>query len=83
MYLGRNKYEYTKNEHNIKKIYRNGYINKNLRSSFVEVGLTILNDRNSEFEPQILKKYETVCAKLDKKIISFYAKGMITSDIKA
>lgn len=31
----------------------------------------------------MVKKYETVCNELDKKIISLYAKGMATSDIQA
>lgn len=39
-------------------------------------------DRKAEFEPQIVKKYETVCNELDKKIISLYEKGMTTSDIQ-
>ncbi|WP_077847078.1 IS256 family transposase, partial [Clostridium puniceum] len=45
--------------------------------------LDVPRDRNAEFEPQIIKKYETVCTELDKKIISLYAKGMTTSDIQA
>ena len=56
---------------------------KSLRSSFGDVDLDIPRDRKSEFEPQIVKKYETVCNELDKKIISLYAKGMTTSDIQA
>ena len=40
---------------------------KNLRSSFGDVDLDILRDRKAEFEPQIIKKYETVCNELDKK----------------
>lgn len=55
-HLGRNKCERTKNEHSIKKNYRNGYSTKNLRSSFGEVDLDIPRDRNSEFGPQITKK---------------------------
>lgn len=46
-HLGRNKCERTKNEHSIKKNYRNGYSTKNLRSSFGEVDLDIPRDRNS------------------------------------
>lgn len=61
--------------------YRNGYSKKNLRSSFGDVDLDIPRDRKGEFQPQIVKKYETVCNELYKKIISLYAKGMTTSDI--
>jgi len=82
-HLGRNKYERTETKEPSKKNYRNGYSSKNLRSSFGEVDLDIPRDRNAEFEPQIIKKYETVCTELDKKVISLYAKGMTTSDIQA
>jgi len=82
-HLGRNKYERTETKEPSKKNYRNGYSSKNLRSSFGDVDLDIPRDRNAEFEPQIIKKYETVCTELDKKVISLYAKGMTTSDIQA
>jgi transposase-like protein len=82
-HLGRNKYERTETNELSKKNYRNGYSSKNLRSSFGDVDLDIPRDRNAEFEPQIIKKYETVCTELDKKVISLYAKGMTTSDIQA
>lgn len=82
-HLGRNKYERTETNESSKKNYRNGYSSKNLRSSFGDVDLDIPRDRNAEFEPQIIKKYETVCTELDKKVISLYAKGMTTSDIQA
>lgn len=49
--------------------YRNGYSQKNLRSSFGDVDINIPRDRKTEFEPQIVKKYETVCNELDSKII--------------
>jgi len=81
-HLGRNKYERTETNELSKKNYRNGYSSKNLRSSFGDVDLDIPRDRNAEFEPQIIKKYETVCTELDKKVISLYAKGMTTSDIQ-
>jgi transposase-like protein len=82
-HLGRNKYERQKDVDNNDRNYRNGYSQKNLRSSFGDVDLDIPRDRKGEFEPKIVKKYETVCNELDKKIISLYAKGMTTSDIQA
>ena len=82
-YLGRDKYQRQSNIDPGERNYRNGYSKKNLRSSFGDVDLDIPRDRKSEFEPQIVKKYETVCNELDKKIISLYAKGMTTSDIQA
>lgn len=82
-HLGRNRYERQKEDNNGDRNYRNGYSQKNLRSSFGDVDLDIPRDRKAEFEPKIVKKYETVCNELDKKIISLYAKGMTTSDIQA
>lgn len=82
-HLGRDKYQRQSNIEPGERNYRNGYSQKNLRSSFGDVDLDIPRDRKSEFEPQIVKKYETVCNELDKKIISLYAKGMTTSDIQA
>ena len=82
-HLGRDKYQRQSNIEPGERNYRNGYSQKNLRSSFGDVDLDIPRDRKAEFEPQIIKKYETVCNELDKKIISLYAKGMTTSDIQA
>ena len=82
-HLGRDKYQRQSDIEPSERNYRNGYSQKNLRSSFGDVDLDIPRDRKSEFEPQIVKKYETVCNELDKKIISLYAKGMTTSDIQA
>ena len=82
-HLGRDKYHRQNDIEPSERNYRNGYSQKNLRSSFGDVDLDIPRDRKSEFEPQIVKKYETVCNELDKKIISLYAKGMTTSDIQA
>lgn len=82
-HLGRDKYQRQNYIEPEERNYRNGYSQKNLRSSFGDVDLDIPRDRKAEFEPQIVKKYETVCNELDKKIISLYAKGMTTSDIQA
>ena len=82
-HLGRDKYQRQTEVDSEERNYRNGYSHKNLRSSFGDVDLNIPRDRKAEFEPQIVKKYETVCNELDKKIISLYAKGMSTSDIQA
>ncbi|MGN0575696.1 MAG: IS256 family transposase [Ruminococcus sp.] len=79
-HLGRDRYERaTPGEKN----YRNGYSQKTIKSSFGESGLNVPRDRNGEFEPKIVKKYETVCNELDKKVIGLYARGMSVDDIKS
>ncbi|KEH97002.1 IS256 family transposase [Clostridium botulinum] len=80
-HLGRDKYE--RNSENNSKNYRNGYSKKNIRSSFGDIDVDIPRDRNAEFEPKVIKKYETVCNELDKKVIGLYARGMSTRDIQA
>lgn len=82
-HLGRDKYDRQTDIDQDDRNYRNGYSKKTLRSSFGDVSLDVPRDRKAEFEPQIIKKYETVCNELDKKIISLYAKGMSTRDIQA
>lgn len=79
-HLGREKYERNSNDG---KNYRNGYSQKNIKTSFGEVDVNVPRDRRSEFEPRIVKKYETVCNELDKKVIGLYARGMSVDDIKS
>lgn len=63
--------------------YRNGHSKKNMKTSFGEMELAIPRDREGEFEPQLIKKYETVLrGDIEEKIISMYAKGMTTKDIE-
>ena len=61
---------------------RNGYSKKTLRTRFGETELTVPRDRNGEFEPKIIRKYETTSNQLEEQIIAMYAKGMSTRDIE-
>lgn len=79
-HLGRDKYVRNDTED---KNYRNGYSSKNIKTSFGEVAVNVPRDRNAEFNPKIVKKYETVCNELDKKVIGLYARGMSVDDIKS
>ena len=46
--------------------------------------LDIPRDRNGEYEPQVIKKYQnTLTQDMEEKIISMYAKGMTTGDIES
>ena len=79
--LGYSKYDYknkgTKNS-------RNGYSSKTMHTSYGDMGINIPRDRNGEFEPQVIKKYQnTVTQDMEEKIISMYAKGMSTNDIES
>ncbi len=79
-HLGREKYERSDSNNTN---YRNGYSSKTISSSFGEVGLDVPRDRESQFEPKVVKKYETVCNELDNKIIGLYACGMSIRDIQS
>jgi len=62
---------------------RNGFTPKTVKSKFVEIDLDVPRDRQSDFEPQIVKKRQKDISGLEEKIISMYAKGMTTRDIQA
>ena len=61
--------------------YRNGYKSKHIKSRIGEVELEALQDRKSSFEPQVIKKSQKDISDIAHKIISMYAKGMITRQI--
>lgn len=61
---------------------RNGKSKKTIRSSFGDIPLEIPRDRESNFEPQIVKKHQRDISSFDDKIISMYAKGMTNRDIQ-
>ena len=45
---------------------------------------TCPRDRNGDYEPQLIKKYQnTVTQDMEEKILSMYAKGMTTGDIES
>lgn len=63
---------------------RNGYNSKTLRTKESAFSLDTPRDRNSSFEPQIIKKGQTVLnEELDKKIIALYGLGMGYRDISS
>lgn len=61
---------------------RNGYSKKTIKTKFGNTELNVPRDRNGEYEPHIIKKYETSVNGLEEQIISLYAKGMSTRDIE-
>ncbi|QBZ82362.1 IS256 family transposase [Hydrogenovibrio crunogenus] len=62
---------------------RNGYSFKTLKGDHGEVEIAIPRDRQSEFNPTIIKKGETRLTSMDDQILALYAKGMTTRDIVA
>ena len=62
---------------------RNGYSPKTVRSSHGEMKLDIPRDRDGEFEPEIIKKYQRDISGIEDRIISMYARGMTVRDIQS
>ncbi len=61
---------------------RNGHTKKKVRSDLGEMDLSIPRDRNSNFEPVVVKKHQNDVSGIEDQIISMYAKGMTVRDIQ-
>ena len=75
-HLGYENYERSNNDN-----YRNGTKRKRVRSNYGEFEIDVPQDRNSSFEPQIVKKRQKDISGIDQKIISMYARGLTTRQI--
>jgi putative transposase len=62
---------------------RNGKTNKRVKGKNGELKIAVPRDRNSSFEPQLIKKRQSRFDGFDEKIIALYARGMTTRDIQA
>jgi len=61
---------------------RNGKSSKTLKTDYGELDISVPRDRDSEFEPRIVKKGQRRFTGFDDKILSMYARGMTTRDIQ-
>ena len=75
-HLGYDKYERSEESN-----YRNGKKSKSVRSKYGEFEVDVPQDRQSNFEPQIVPKRKKDISGIEDKIISMYAKGMTTTQI--
>jgi putative transposase len=62
---------------------RNGSYGKTVTTSAGPVRIAVPRDRNSTFEPQIVRKGQRRAGQVDDMILSLYARGMTTRDIQA
>jgi len=62
---------------------RNGKTSKTLKNDNGQIDIVVPRDRNGEFDPVIVKKYERTIGPIEDKIVSMYAKGMTTRDIQS
>ena len=79
--LGYSKYDYRNKD---TENSRNGHSQKTMHTSYGDMEIAIPRDRNGEYEPQLIKKYQnTITQDMEEKILSMYAKGMTTGDIES
>lgn len=78
--LGYEKHERTEKSED--QNYRNGSTKRKIKTQLGEVEIDVPRDRNGEFEPQIIEKYQRNADGLEEKILSLYAHGMSTRDIQ-
>jgi putative transposase len=62
---------------------RNGYSQKTLKGEQGHMDIEVPRDRQSTFEPQLVRKGQTRLEGFDEKILAMYARGMTTRDIQA
>lgn len=74
---------YDKHEESGSSNSRNGYSSKTLTADEGQFDIDVPRDRESSFEPQIVKKHQTRLTAMDEKIHCLYAKGMSTREIVA
>ncbi|MBQ0731618.1 MAG: IS256 family transposase [Oleispira antarctica] len=60
---------------------RNGYSSKTLYTDDGTLDIDVPRDRDSSFEPQLVKKQQTRLTGMDDKILFLYAQGMTTREI--
>lgn len=65
-----------------KKNYRNGSVKRTMKTQLGEVEVNVPRNRNGEFEPQIIGKYQRNADGIEERILSLYAAGMSTRDIR-
>ncbi len=62
---------------------RNGSRSKTIKVEDGELEIEVPRDRDSTFEPEIVKKRQRRFAGFDEKILALYARGMTVRDIQA
>lgn len=73
---------YEKHQNSTNSNSRNGHTTKKIKSSQGETEIQVPRDRDSSFQPMIIKKRESFIDGVENIIISMYAKGMSNSDIE-
>jgi transposase-like protein len=70
-------------EGKIQEIAIMGYFSKSLKGNFAEVEISTPRDRNSTFEPQLIRKGQMRITEFDEQILALYARGMTNQSFMA
>ena len=73
---------YDKNQTSNNSNSRNGYNDKTINSKYGQFDVSVPRDRESTFEPQLVKKREVLLDGSEDLILSLYTKGMSVRDIQ-
>ncbi len=79
--LGRERCQRSTLPEGMPRNYRNGYSRKTVKTQLGEVEIKIPRDRNGNFEPKVIAKYDRNDEGMEEKILSLYACGMSQRDI--
>lgn len=80
--LGQELEDYISKEKEIgNNVSRNGTTNKNIKTAYGNIEISVPRTREPGFEPEIVKKRTAVEEGLKSQVISMYAKGMTVRDI--
>lgn len=73
---------YDKHQSSENKNSRNGHSTKTIKSENGQTEIKVPRDRDSSFQPMLIKKRESFIDGIENIILSMYAKGMSTNDIE-
>ena len=62
---------------------RNGHTTKTISTNYGESEISVPRDRNGEFEPRVVGKYQTTGQDIENQVLALYGKGTSVRDIEA
>lgn len=74
---------YESNDHGYKQTdnRRNGYIRKDIKTTYGDMEIAVPRDRDASFEPKAVPKRTRDVSGIEDKVLSLYSKGMSERDI--
>ena len=79
--LGRERCQRTEEPEGTPRNYRNGYSRKTVKTQLGEIDIKVPRDRQGNYEPKIIGKYDRNAEGMEEKILALYACGMSQRDI--